>query len=161
MTVLAFGRRRSAAGFSMIEVLIALVVLAVGLLGLALLQTMNVRFTQSANYRSVATNLAYEMLDMIRTNRLEIAQYAMIDESFAGVVVPANGCGREVAVEPEENIERWQCQVVEALPGGTAEVTIPGDGTVTVAITWNDARWVEAEDRGVGDEPTFTLRTQL
>ena len=66
---------RREGGFTLIEVMIAILVLAVGLLGFALLQTMNVRFTQSANYRSQATNLAYEMLDQIRLNRVSGAQY--------------------------------------------------------------------------------------
>jgi len=56
-------------GFSLIEVLIAILVLGVGLLGFALMQTMNVRFVQSANYRTQATNLTYEMLDQLRVNR--------------------------------------------------------------------------------------------
>ena len=60
-------------GFSLIEVLIALLVLAFGLLGFALLQTMNVRFVQSANYRTQATNLSYELLDQIRINRIAAA----------------------------------------------------------------------------------------
>ena len=46
------GRRSSVGGFSLLEVLIALVVLGFGLLGYALLQTMNLRFTQSANQRT-------------------------------------------------------------------------------------------------------------
>ena len=80
-------------GFSMIEVLIALVVLAVGLLGLALLQTTNLRFTKSANQRTQAVNLATEMLDMIRANHSEAAAYAAIDPaSFAGVSATARRC---------------------------------------------------------------------
>ena len=62
-----------AAGFSMIEVLIALLVLAFGLLGFALLQTLNLRYTQSANTRTQATNLAYDLLDQMRSNRLTTA----------------------------------------------------------------------------------------
>lgn len=52
-------RARQSGGFTLLEVLIAIIVLAFGLLGFALLQTMNVRFVQSANYRTQATNLAY------------------------------------------------------------------------------------------------------
>lgn len=62
------GGRRAAGGFSMIEVLITIIVLAFGLLGFALLQTMNVRFVQSANYRTQATNLAYDLIDQMRAN---------------------------------------------------------------------------------------------
>ena len=67
--------RGKAAGFSLIEVMVAVLVLGVGLLGFALLQTMSVRFTQSANQRTQATNLAYDMLDQMRVNRLAAGQY--------------------------------------------------------------------------------------
>ena len=53
----AFARRHSV-GFTLIEVMIAILVLGVGLLGFALLQTMSVRFTKSAQQRTVATTLA-------------------------------------------------------------------------------------------------------
>ncbi|KGT84573.1 pilus assembly protein PilV, partial [Xanthomonas vasicola] len=60
-------------GFSLLEVLIAIVVLAFGLLGFALLQTANVRFVQSSNYRTQATNLAYDLMDQMRSNRFQSA----------------------------------------------------------------------------------------
>ena len=75
-----------AKGFSMIEVLIALLILAGGLLGFALLQTMSIRFAQSANYRTHATNLAYGLLDQIRANRTSTGQFlAITPGSFSGV----------------------------------------------------------------------------
>jgi type IV pilus assembly protein PilV len=57
------------------EVMIAIIVLAFGLLGFALLQTMNVRFVQSANYRTQATNLAYDLTEQMRSNRYQAAWY--------------------------------------------------------------------------------------
>ena len=68
--------RHQVGGFSLIEVLIALVILALGLLGFALLQTLNLRYTQSANYRTQATNLAYDLLDQMRSNHYAAAWYA-------------------------------------------------------------------------------------
>src|SRR5690606_1313288 len=68
-------QRRKAAGFSLIEVLIAILILAVGLLGFALMQTTTLRYTQSSDYRTRATNLAYELLDQMRVNRLSAADY--------------------------------------------------------------------------------------
>src|SRR5690606_14604488 len=78
-------------GASLIEVLIALVVLALGLLGLAFLQVLNVRYTNSAQHRTVATNLAYEMLDMMRTNQLVLDQYRF---DFTAAAAAPGGCGR-------------------------------------------------------------------
>jgi type IV pilus assembly protein PilV len=56
------------AGFTLIEVLIAVVILAGGLLGLAALQATTLKNNQGAYFRSVATQLAYDMSDRMRSN---------------------------------------------------------------------------------------------
>jgi type IV pilus assembly protein PilV len=56
-------------GMIMVEVLISLVVLAIGILGLASLQVYSLRATQSAYLRSVATDLASSMSEQIQANR--------------------------------------------------------------------------------------------
>ncbi len=58
-------------GFTLIEVLIAMLVLAVGLLGLAGLQATSLRNNQSAYNRSQATQLAYDLADRMRANFTE------------------------------------------------------------------------------------------
>lgn len=143
-------------GFSMIEVLIALLVLALGLLGLALMQTMNLRFTQSANYRTVATNLSYEILDMVRVNqRLRNFYNDLTFDSFpAGEL---SGCDVADSYDPVENMARWRCQVRAALPGGEAAVVV-NDDTATVTIRWTDARW---EAVAVDQKTTLVVVTTL
>lgn len=61
--------QRRTAGFSMIEVLIAVLVLAIGLLGVAAMQTTALKNNQSALQRSQATMLSYSMMDAMRANR--------------------------------------------------------------------------------------------
>ncbi|BBD77775.1 type IV pilus modification protein PilV [Hydrogenophilus thermoluteolus] len=56
-------------GLGLIEVLIAVLVLAIGLLGVAALQANALKANQSALQRSQATMLAYLMLDAMRANR--------------------------------------------------------------------------------------------
>lgn len=132
------GLPRGAAGFSLIEVLIALVVLALGLLGFALLQTLNLRYTQSANYRTQATNLAYDLLDQMRANRFQAAYYGGVaGASFAAGDVSDTDCDRRVdEVTIAHNIERWQCQVAAALGDqASADVTY-ANREVTVTVRW-------------------------
>ena len=62
-------RIKSQRGFTLIEVLIAIVVLAIGLLGLAGLQASSLKNNTSAYTRSQAQLLAYDMLDRLRANR--------------------------------------------------------------------------------------------
>lgn len=139
MTTLGAIRRGNGgqAGFSMIEVLMALVVLAVGLLGLALLQTMNLRYTKSAEQRTKAVNLASAILDTMRTNRSELAAYAMDESAFADVD-PTGGCQRDAALSVSKNLDRWKCEVREALgPEATGSITV-NDTAVRVEISWSE-----------------------
>ena len=152
---------RNARGFSMIEVLIAILVLAFGLLGFALLQTMNLRFTQSANYRTEATNLAYDLLDQMRANRYAAGQYAgTAGAGFTAGSVTGAACSRPVgtAATIAANITRWQCQVAEALgPSASASVTYL-NGNVQVAVAWGDQRW---DATNPDTKTTFALSTRL
>ena len=147
------GNVRREYGFTLIEVMIAIVVLAVGLLGFALLQTMNVRFTQTANYRSQATNLSYEMLDQIRVNRISGAQYV-------GSYPPAEaGCepwaiGAELTAD--EYREAWSCRLRAALGDNAGAVVRRAGDHYTVDIRWNDERWTVD-----GFEPDFSVGADI
>ncbi len=140
----------------MIEVLIAIVVLAIGLLGFALLQTMNLRYTQSANNRTLATNLAYSLLDQMRTNRLSAAQYT--GAGFAANSLTVAACSPAPGASAvAEGIGNWRCQVFHALgPSAAATVTYSATGEATVQLSWGERSAVPAEST-----TTFTARTQL
>lgn len=55
-------------GFNLLEVLIALLVLAIGLLGLAALQNLSLRYANESYGRTQATLMIYEMIDRMRAN---------------------------------------------------------------------------------------------
>ena len=100
---------------------------------------MNVRFTKSAQQRTVATNLAYELVDVMRSQRSLASYYNAIDPgSFAAVVVPGTGCARAISATPSANITRWKCAVREALPDGEANVDLAADGTLEVIVSWGE-----------------------
>lgn len=153
-----FRSPRRQSGFSLLEVLIAVLVLGFGLLGFALLQTMNVRFVQSSNYRTQATNLAYDLIEQMRANRYQANWYesASFDpgsQTADALCVPASG---EVTIAT--NITQWQCQVIKAL-GSDAGATVTVDaGVVNVAITWGDQRW---DPQDPDKTTTFALATEL
>ncbi|SEL73946.1 type IV pilus assembly protein PilV [Pseudoxanthomonas sp. GM95] len=141
-------------GFTLLEVLIALLVLAVGLLGFAMLQVMNVRFTESANYRTKATQLADTLLDQVRADRTAVASYVTTytGSNAAAGCVPTTG-----AVSASTFKTFWQCQLGRALgDGATATVTQVGT-SITVSISWNDDRW---NVNSLGNQ-IFSTSTQL
>jgi type IV pilus assembly protein PilV len=137
----------------MIEVLIAIVVMSIGLLGFALLQTMNVRFVQSANFRTQATNLSYELLDQIRINRITadgfVGTYAATTKA-ADCVSPTGA-----DITKDMYMTDWRCRLGKAL-GDAASASVTRDGDeITVNVSWGDERWLDAADT------TFSARTQL
>lgn len=144
---------RESVGFTLIEVMIAILVLGFGLLGYALLQTMSVRFTQSANYRTQATNLAYELLDQVRVNRIAGSDYAgNYPAAAAGCAAAVVGTG--VSATAFRNA--WSCKLRNAIGEGTrATVTKVGDA-YTVNIIWNDERWTAD-----GNEPDFSVEAEI
>ena len=153
--------RRQSAGFSLIEVMVAVLVLGVGLLGFALLQTMSVRFTQSANQRTQATNLAYDMLDQMRVNRLAAGQYV----GTYNAATNGAGCvpGTNVSAAVFESV--WECRMGKALGADAAATVAFANGVATVAITWGDERWNDADGDGTVSAAegnrTFTTVTRL
>ncbi len=59
---------RRPAGYSLVEVLVALLVLSIGLLGLGFLQAQGMRFNTESYMRTQATAIAYDILDRMRLN---------------------------------------------------------------------------------------------
>lgn len=150
----AIHARRQQGGFSLIEVLIAILVLGFGLLGFALLQTMNVRYVQSANYRTQATNLSYELLDQIRMNRVAAALYAGTYTATTAKDDCTSPTGQSIT--QDVFMKDWRCRLGKAL-GDNATATVERNGSeITVNVSWGDERWnEEAEDT------TFSARTIL
>lgn len=134
-------RRAVNAGFSLLEVLIALLVLSIGLLGLAGLQANAVAFNHSAYMRTQATNLAYDISDRMRTNR----QAALDGDYTHAAPSPAPACGSAVPAGTiaERDIAAWHIALSCALPNGNGSVALGADGRLTVTVSWDEARFEE------------------
>ena len=123
---------RSQRGLTLIEILITLLVLAIGLLGLAALQGFSLQSGQASYYRTQATNMAYEVSDFTRANR-SIATAGWVQNQF-------------------------QDRVDEVLPGGTLAVVLDANGGLTVTITWLEDR---VDENAAGATEAFTINTQI
>lgn len=134
-------------GFTMVETLIALVILAIGLLGIAALYLDSLRAGRTAIYRSQAVTLAADLADRIRANRTAVAAYALdLGEELVDPGAcddPAAPCGAADVAAADLFI--WQQQVEAALPTGDAQVVVnapvdPADPAVyVITIEWSDA----------------------
>lgn len=132
-------------GFTMVEVLVALVVLAIGLLGIAALYLDSLRAGRSAIYRTQAVNLGADIADRIRVNRLGLGDYASL---FADVEVADLACdttaGCTTTAMASTDLSRWKDAIAALLPEGQGqvEVTLPavaGDPALYVVTV----RWTE------------------
>jgi len=133
-------------GFTLLEVLIAVIVLSLGLLGLAKLQTVGLTANNIAYLRSQATILAYEAMDMIQADRNNAqAGCYDVDRKTSG-----SSCGDPAAT----SIEGWKNRLKDILPEGEGAITVREDElhhVVTVEI------WMLGYDQEAGwvgdDEP--------
>ncbi|MEI8362189.1 MAG: type IV pilus modification protein PilV [Betaproteobacteria bacterium] len=143
-------------GFSLLEVLIAVVILSFGLLALAGLQLVSLSSNQSAGTRSTATTLAYDMVDRMKANMagVQAGQYSGIagsDNACEAVhyddvhAAPAACTVTELA---QDDVYDWKKTVAGLLPSGSGTVCIDStpssaacDGaglSYAVRVSWND-----------------------
>lgn len=116
------------------EVLVAVVVLSVGLLGIAGMQIASLRNNHSAWLRSEATLRAYDIMERMRTNR---------DQALAGGYDIALGAPAPGGSTPRDlDLQEWR-QDLTVLPAGDGAVarTVVGERTLfTVTVQWDDSR---------------------
>lgn len=128
-------------GLTLVEILVALLVLSIGLLGLAALQTSSLRFNTSAYYRTQATALAYDLADRMRANR----QGALDDLYNTPLEDPPPACGaiNVVGSVAEQDIATWRDALACRIPQSTGSVVRNGN-EFTVTVRWDDSQGVEA-----------------
>jgi type IV pilus assembly protein PilV len=130
-------RHRRSRGFMLIEVLIAMLVLAIGLLGIAAMQVRGLQYSHDAYLRSQISVLAASMADRMRLNRALVAGYT----AGSPYTVPSTqpmGC-TESSVGATNDLACWHKEVFNALPpGSSADIVAELDGEFTIALGWLD-----------------------
>lgn len=119
------------AGFTLLEVLVSIVILAIGLLGVAGLQARSIRNNQSAYLRSQATLLAYDVIDRMRVNTI-LARAGSYSVAFG-----SSGSGSGMA---GIDITEWKTTLGAVLPSGDGSVTVDLVGSANVVVRWVDER---------------------
>ncbi len=116
---------RSLAGFSLLEVLIALLVLSIGLLGLAALQTVGLKFNTQSYQRTQAVLNAYDIIDRIRANPggMTSGRYDAVDLNAAAPTLPdcqTTTCNATTMADYD--IAQWKASVAGLLSQGKGAV---------------------------------------
>jgi len=174
-------RRLRTQGFTLVEVLVSLVILAIGLLGIAKLMLLSSHANDSAYLRSQASALAYEILDDMRANRQEAINKptyitaAAVPPVTPGVVcVGVGSCNTSTEVGIYD-LYQWGLHLNAnyvavppappgALPNGQGSVaiaTVAGQTTVTITVSWDDSVAQNALNAGAATTQSVVLETIL
>lgn len=140
----AGSHRRSQSGATMIEVLVSLLVVALGLLGYAGLLLKSQQSNLSAYSRSQATMLAYDIAERMRANRV-----AALGGGYNIAVGSALGGGGMAGTD----LADWKANMAQSLTGGDGSVSVDLQGNVTIVVQWSDKR--------DGTLTSFTTQTSL
>lgn len=148
-------------GVGLIEVMIAVLVLSIGFLGMAALQSKALSNNNSAMVRSIGTIASYSILDAMRIDGggLTNGDYDGLSITVpSGWAAPGDcaGVGKGAALT-KANQNQW-CDDLGSLmgPGTKGEITSDGSGNYTITITFNDERAT-----GGSDSQTMITRAKL
>jgi type IV pilus assembly protein PilV len=135
-------------GITMIEVLVALIILSIGLLGLASLQANSLKYNQSAYMRTQATQYAYDIADRMRANR-DVALGGGYDIALADVAPTSTSV-------VDQDLAAWLGDVA-TLPNGDASI-VRNNQQFTITVQWEDDRTEATQANRV---QTFVFVTEL
>jgi type IV pilus assembly protein PilV len=133
---------RNEKGSSLIEVVVALFVLAIGMLGVLSMQLKSMQFNQSAYYYSQATFLANEILENMRSNP-SVAETYLIEFDEDAPTVAKICDAQNVTCSPSElrayNLSQWRTNIENTLSGGKSSIQRTGE-FYAITVQFDDRR---------------------
>ncbi|MHC8441347.1 MAG: type IV pilus modification protein PilV [Candidatus Eutrophobiaceae bacterium] len=135
-------------GFTLYEVLISMLILSIGVLGVAAMQFKGLQYNQDAFFRSQMSLLAWEFTERIRMNSAAIADYA----ALGTWTVPENAgsigsCNPLIAGDAAKDLDCWKAEMARLLPpGSVAKVRSGVNDAYVLDLVWTDR---EGNDRTV------------
>jgi type IV pilus assembly protein PilV len=135
-------------GFTLVESLVSMVVISVGMLGIAALYVEGLRAGRSSIYQSIAIDLASDMADRIRANPTAGVAYA-----GPGPGVNRNCVAAGINCTPvqlaEDDTWWWHQSVPTLLPAGQANVAVVAGGVnsaYTITVSWSEPGFTQRLD---------------
>lgn len=145
-------------GYSLLEVMVAVVIMSIGLTALGLLQVANVQNSYNANNRAVAAMAAQSMADRIRANlsAYESGTFANVAGTAGVLGGCSDGTGATTCTAQQmaqDDLARWQAELATTLPQGGGVVCVDdgqlddgnpgapqcsGNGNTVVKVFWRE-----------------------
>ena len=147
---------RNEAGSTLIEVLVALLVLSIGLVGLAALQSNGLKFNHSSYLRTQSTVLMYDIIDSMRAN-------SVVARKTNCYVVGIGGTVPTCETMATDDINNWKTSLANQLPSGdgavTSKINAGGRRVYTVSVQWQDREY--DQESGAPVTKTFTIDAEI
>jgi type IV pilus assembly protein PilV len=137
MWLISLTHRTRACGFTLVEVLVSVVVLALGLLGIANMQMRALGHNQSSYFRSQAISLANDIADRMRANPDGLASYKTTPLPSVAPTPNCVSADCDAGQMALTDLYQWGRSLATEMPNGTGVVT-ENNGVFTIAITWDD-----------------------
>ncbi|MDW3094943.1 MAG: type IV pilus modification protein PilV [Gammaproteobacteria bacterium] len=162
-------------GFTLLEVLVALLILSIGLLGLVNLQMRGLQYSDSARQRSQATFLAYDILDRMRANKGEVdnGTYDILISAAAPQPLVTDMCSTvTVSCTPDKladyDLWEWKNDLSTYLPNGNGSVrkdnTILTADVYEITVQWDRRAFSESDKAtalGTQLSDSIVIQTEL
>jgi len=164
---------RKQQGFLMLEVLVAIVVLSIGMLGILGVILNSLKFTTSSNYRTIAAQQSYAMAETMRASVINILAYNNVATPTGSVDCmtspPGAACTTSAQVASND-VFMWNARLQAMLPigrgvvcqdsaagaGAAGSFACTGTGQFVVKVCWDESRIP-----GQQGNPTQCVRTTL
>lgn len=162
--------RQRQAGVTMIEVLVTVLVVSLGLLGMAALQGVSIQTNQSANFRTQATLLGQQLTESMRSNRVQVSALGVVSSNLAGYskafAAPIPSGDPVITMQ----LTTFQAQLARVLPNAQFSVEVaPVDrlfegrtvrlDNVTITVRISDSRLTDRFAETADSD--FELETQI
>jgi len=144
--------RRLQSGVTLIETMVAILVLSFGMLGMLSVFLNSIKITSTSHFRSVAAQQSYALADSIRASLPQLTVYPGVSGAAVSSCVASAGC--TTAEMAQSEIALWQARLGAQLPSGAGTVcrdSSPNDGTpaawacdgtgqFVIKVCWDDSR---------------------
>lgn len=157
---------RRQTGFTLLEVLVAVVIISLGMLGVAALLVTVQKAETSSYIQQQAVQTAYDMLDRMRAN-LSGVQAGYYNGSYSGTSTASTNCNASVCSSQQladYDTSQWTSDI-DALPQGAgtvaSAVSSNGNVNVTVTVSWSDSPAQSAIEKSGSSNRSFTLTTVM
>ena len=149
-------RKARQGGFSMLELLVALLVTSVGVLGIAGLTTLNAQHRRSAAAHAEAVRLAEDIIERIRANPagLQAGSYAVSGDAVGGSDCHAGQCA--AAEMAAFDLAQWRCALGASTTDQDCRGPLHATGTVATDISAGSVR-ITIQWRDQGENRTLTV----